>query len=226
MTIDTQKLRDLIRQACPLPWTLATSNSWRRILDPYHVPVCSPCAQPDGHPDLAFPGGAEGPTARLLVEAANALPDLLDIIDAANKQVAEYARMADQVRADADAKIDAQATEIAGSRQTIERWKARYLNTKQEAVALKRDISDYIRIGNEQGTEIAEARGQIEHLDKRNEALRRELGALMRGYVNLLENGRNRIMDLGGQCDPVDVMEARDPWLRDARVALSGESNG
>ncbi|MGB3290986.1 MAG: hypothetical protein WBA83_17065 [Burkholderiaceae bacterium] len=93
MTINTQKLRDLIRQACPLPWTLATSNSWRRIVDPYHVPVCSPCNQPDGHPDLCFPAGAEGPTAQLLIEAANSLPALLDHIDAQTTQIAEYKRI-------------------------------------------------------------------------------------------------------------------------------------
>ncbi|WP_368641725.1 hypothetical protein ABRZ03_02570 [Castellaniella ginsengisoli] len=136
MTINTQKLRDLIRRAAPLPWTLATSNSWRRIVDPYHVPVCSPCTQSDGHPDLAFPGGPEGPTAQLLIEAANALPGLLDIFDAANEQVAEYARIAEQTRAEADARIDAQAAEIA------------------------------------------EARGQIEHLDRQNNALRDVLRSL------------------------------------------------
>lgn len=119
MTIDTQKLRDLIRQACPLPWTLATSNSWRRIVDPYHVPVCSPCTQPDGHPDLAFPGGIEGPTASLLIEAVNALPGLLDIIEALEGQVAEYARIADQTRAETDARIDAQAAEIARLRVAL-----------------------------------------------------------------------------------------------------------
>uniref|UniRef100_UPI00333FA35C hypothetical protein n=1 Tax=Castellaniella defragrans TaxID=75697 RepID=UPI00333FA35C len=90
MTINTQKLRDLIRQACPLPWTLATSNSWRRIVDQYHASVCSPCTQRDGHPDLAFPGGAEGPTAQLLLDAANALPGLLDKIDAQEAQLAAY----------------------------------------------------------------------------------------------------------------------------------------
>lgn len=120
MTINTQKLRDLIRRAAPLPWTLATSNSWRRIVDPYHVPVCSPCTQSDGHPDLAFPGGPEGPTAQLLIEAANALPGLLDIFDAANEQVAEYARIAEQTRAEADARIDAQAAEIAEAKGQIE----------------------------------------------------------------------------------------------------------
>lgn len=90
MTINTQKLRDLIRRAVPLPWQLATSNSWRRILSRDGAAVCLPLNQSDGHPDLHFPGGAEGPTAKLLIEAANALPTLLDHIDA---QTAEIARM-------------------------------------------------------------------------------------------------------------------------------------
>lgn len=106
MTINTQKLRDLIRQACPLPWMLATSNSWRRIVDPYHVPVCSPCNQPDGHPDLAFPGGIEGPTATLLIEAANALPELLDTLDA---QTAEIARLRHALSRFASLRLDTTA---------------------------------------------------------------------------------------------------------------------
>lgn len=119
MTIETQTLRDLIRRAVPLPWTLATSNSWRRISSRDGVTVCSPCTQSDGHPDLAFPGGPEGPTAQLLIEAANALPDLLDIFDAANEQVAEYARLAEQTSAEADARIDAQEAEIARLREAL-----------------------------------------------------------------------------------------------------------
>lgn len=117
MTIDTQKLRDLIRHACPLPWALATSNSWRRIVDRFNGVVCQPCNQPDGHPDLAFLGGAEGPTAQLLIEGINALPHLLDIFEAANEQVAEYARIFDRIRAEADAKIDALAAESERLRQ-------------------------------------------------------------------------------------------------------------
>ena len=157
MTINTQKLRDLIRRAVPLPWQLATSNSWRRILSRDGAAVCSPLNQSDEHPDLHFPGGAEGPTAKLLIEAANALPTLLDHIDA-------------------------------------------------------------------QAAEIAEAKGQIEYLDRQNNALRQSLGSMIHAYVRLLDCGRDRILDLGGQCDPLDVMEASDPWLRDARAALSGES--
>lgn len=119
MTIDTQHLRDLIRRAVPLPWALATSNSWRRILSRDGAAVCSPCNQPDGHPDLHFPGGAEGPTITLLIEAANALPDLLDIIEALEGQVDEYARMLEKQSAEADARIDAQAAEIARLREAL-----------------------------------------------------------------------------------------------------------
>lgn len=119
MTINTQKLRDLIRQACPLPWTLATSNSWRRIVDPYHVPVCSPCNQSDGHPDLAFPGGPEGPTATLLIEAANALPELLSALDAQTAEIAESKAQAWQpIETAPQGQIalfyDANATEVRG----------------------------------------------------------------------------------------------------------------
>lgn len=76
-----------------------------------------------------------------------------------------------------------------------------------------------------QAAEIAEAKGQVEHLDRQNNALREAMARLIRGYVNLLESGRDRITFLGGDCDPVDVMEASDPWLKDARAALSGEPN-
>lgn len=55
----------------------------------------------------------------------------------------------------------------------------------------------------------------------REQVLEGALRSLMRGYVNLLENGRNRILDLGGQCDPVDKMEASDPYLREARNAFT-----
>ena len=44
--------------------------------------------------------------------------------------------------------------------------------------------------------------------------------ALYKGYVNTLENGRDRIMFFGGSCDPVDVMERNDPNLRAARALI------
>ena len=48
-----------------------------------------------------------------------------------------------------------------------------------------------------------------------------ELKALRRAYVNLLESGRDRIIDLGGTCDAVDVMEANDPHLLSAVKAIA-----
>lgn len=48
-----------------------------------------------------------------------------------------------------------------------------------------------------------------------------ELKALRRAYVNLLESGRDRIIDLGGTCDPVDVMERNDPALRSSFAAIA-----
>lgn len=52
------------------------------------------------------------------------------------------------------------------------------------------------------------------------------LESLVRGYVNLLEAGAGRITSLGGDCDPVSIMERNDPWLRDARTALSAHRKG
>lgn len=50
--------------------------------------------------------------------------------------------------------------------------------------------------------------------------LRAALQDLMRGYVNTLENARDRILFYGGQCDDVTTMERGDPHLRKAREAL------
>lgn len=48
-----------------------------------------------------------------------------------------------------------------------------------------------------------------------------QLKKLRRAYVSLLESGRDRIINLGGTCDPVDVMEANDPNLRDVAQIIS-----
>lgn len=42
-----------------------------------------------------------------------------------------------------------------------------------------------------------------------------------RAYVSLMETGRDRIISLGGSCDPVEVMEAADPELRLIDAALA-----
>lgn len=54
-----------------------------------------------------------------------------------------------------------------------------------------------------------------------NAALVEALQSLYRGYVQVLELGRDRILSLGGDCDPVDRMEASDPELKKARAALA-----
>lgn len=58
------------------------------------------------------------------------------------------------------------------------------------------------------------------------EGMRGELQRLYQGYVNMLELGRDRIIALGGTCDPVDVMEEGDPVLRSARAALGRSTPG
>jgi hypothetical protein len=61
-------------------------------------------------------------------------------------------------------------------------------------------------------------------LREENERLRKAIKRLILGYVSTMEAGRDRIMSLGGTCDPVDVMEASDPHLIEARAAL--QENG
>lgn len=61
----------------------------------------------------------------------------------------------------------------------------------------------------------------IDDLRAEVEALREALKALIRGYVNTLEIGRDRIVMLGGQCDSVEQMKAGDPYLLAARAALA-----
>lgn len=58
------------------------------------------------------------------------------------------------------------------------------------------------------------------HLIASSPQLYEELDNMCRAYVRLLEVGRDRISDLGGQCDPLDVMESQDHYLKWARAAL------
>ena len=47
------------------------------------------------------------------------------------------------------------------------------------------------------------------------------LKRLAHAYVSTMESGRDRIVALGGDCDPVDVMERGDPYLRIAKEAIA-----
>jgi hypothetical protein len=49
---------------------------------------------------------------------------------------------------------------------------------------------------------------------------------LARHYVGILEHGRDRIIDLGGQCDPLEVMESGDPHLRIVREIIAKHERG
>jgi predicted transcriptional regulator len=62
----------------------------------------------------------------------------------------------------------------------------------------------------------------LEQRDSRIAELEKGMRELMRGYVNTLENARDRIVLLGGKCDPVGVMESGDPHLRQARTLMVG----
>ncbi|GAA0260344.1 hypothetical protein [Rhodanobacter caeni] len=45
--------------------------------------------------------------------------------------------------------------------------------------------------------------------------------ALYKHYVSTLESARDKIIDLGGDCDPVDRMEQSDPVLAQSRAILA-----
>ena len=51
------------------------------------------------------------------------------------------------------------------------------------------------------------------------------LRALSRAYVALMDNARERIVQAGGECDSLEVMERGDPYLRKAREVLAGFQN-
>jgi len=54
-----------------------------------------------------------------------------------------------------------------------------------------------------------------------NQDLLAALKMLYRSYVNLLEAGRDRIIELGGQCDAVDLMERADQSLINSRESIA-----
>lgn len=66
----------------------------------------------------------------------------------------------------------------------------------------------------------------IRSLIKQRDDLLAALEAMNRAYVNLMENGRDRIIMLGGDCDPVDVMERSDQTLQESRAAIASVKGG
>ena len=69
-------------------------------------------------------------------------------------------------------------------------------------------------------------RNQVAELEKQRDELLAALEAMNRAYILLMENGRDRISDLGGECDPLDVMERSDPALRESRAVIASVKGG
>src|SRR5574343_529397 len=52
-------------------------------------------------------------------------------------------------------------------------------------------------------------------LEKQRDELLAALGKMNLAYVRLMESGRDRIRDLGGECVGIEAMEQADPYLRE-----------
>lgn len=104
-------------------------------------------------------------------------------------------------------------------RDAIEHGYPLHTLTLEDGRALLAEIDNLRRTVSHEADCVEAAKEEVE-------ALRAALINLIRGYVNLLEIGRDRIVELGGQCDPVDQMEASDPYLLDARAALAQAKEG
>lgn len=96
-----------------------------------------------------------------------------------------------------------------------------------DAVAFRECEADRMAFQNDAGPMVLEliaahedAQGEIRALRERVKALEEGLRDLYKGYVNLLQGGKDRIESLGGACDAVDRMEADSPYLRSARALL------
>ena len=81
--------------------------------------------------------------------------------------------------------------------------------------------SSYLNRANAAELELDQLRQQLSDHIKREMMLRNALNKMNRAYVTLIENARDRIITLGGDCDPVDVMERADPNLLESREALA-----
>lgn len=73
---------------------------------------------------------------------------------------------------------------------------------------------------------IQSQQGVIVKMRTQRDELLAALKNMNRAYVNLLENGRDRIREFGGPCDPVDVMEASDQNLRESRAVIAKVEGG
>ena len=102
------------------------------------------------------------------------------------------------------------------------------MSTQPEALQLAKELTTAVRQSFEDEQVILVARwfvedaaAELRRLHEVNTELLSELKNLRRAYVSLLETGRDRIIQYGGQCDSVESMEAADPNLKSACAAIA-----
>ena len=69
--------------------------------------------------------------------------------------------------------------------------------------------------------EAASELRRLHEVEKQRDELLAALEKMNRAYVILMESARDRICDLGGECDGIEVMERNDPYLRESRAAIA-----
>lgn len=84
------------------------------------------------------------------------------------------------------------------------------------------DLERYYGAGGGVDDALNEA-SLIDHVNsmRQRDELLAALKELSRAYVRMMEIGRDRIRDLGGDCDCVKIMERNDPELRKARATIA-----
>ncbi len=99
------------------------------------------------------------------------------------------------------------------------------IRTAGEDVANARRIVACVNAAAGIPTEQLEARsvqaGFVTNLLNQRDELLAALKRMNSAYVILMASGRDRILDLGGRCDGLDVMERNDINLRESRAAIA-----
>jgi len=119
-------------------------------------------------------------------------------------------------------------TENERAVQEINNWKARAEFSYQQRSNLEKQRDELLAELEDLRTKLSEANHNEQvanesfiYTVKQRDELLAALESMNRDYVNLLENARDRIIFLGGECDPLDVMERNDPALRKVRAVIA-----
>jgi hypothetical protein len=91
-----ERLGGLLKRATPGPWMVQDGCSWRRIGTREHDGdvLCPTKHHRDGHPDLTARDGRRDDNLALIVEAVNALPDLLATLTRLQQRLEVLTRVA------------------------------------------------------------------------------------------------------------------------------------